>query len=69
MSHTPYERTEADESNYGKHSALTNLFLIVCSGESMGVIAMYERAALKQGATLDETELTIRTARLKGEKP
>lgn len=54
---------EADEACYGKQSALTNLALIVQQGETMGVIDMYERAAWRNGASVAETEFTIRTAR------
>lgn len=55
--------TEAHETSFGKQSALTHLRYQVLQGESMGVIAMYERAALDAGATLSETEFTITTAR------
>lgn len=58
-----HDITEADEQCYGKCSALTNLASIVRQGESMGVIGMYEEAALKNGATWREIELTEACAR------
>jgi hypothetical protein len=55
--------TEAEETAYGKESALTHLFSIVSAGESFGVVSMYEVAALNAGATMEETERTIRAAK------
>jgi hypothetical protein len=56
--------TEADEAARGEKSrALANLAWQVRYDETMGVIAMYERAALKLGATLEETKGIMRANR------
>jgi hypothetical protein len=59
--------TEADEAAGGsKTRALARLGEQVRAGETMGVIAMYERAALNLGASLTETEDVMRQARANG---
>jgi hypothetical protein len=60
------EITEADEAATDKETALRNLFSQVVHDETMGVIAMYERAAWNAGATPGETDEIIQKARHKG---
>jgi hypothetical protein len=60
--------TEADEAaNNSKELALLNLTEQVAKGETMGVISMYEVAALELGATLAETEAAIANGRERDE--
>ena len=56
--------TEADEAATSKAQALANLREQVIKGETMGVIDMYERAALTAGATYDEVEAVVFQASL-----
>jgi hypothetical protein len=48
--------TEANESNPSKQVALMNLMGQVMGKETMGVIQMYEDAAISAGATVREVE-------------
>lgn len=57
------EITEADEAATSKGVALYNLRAQILHGETEGVIAMYERAAWRAGASVAETEQTIRDTR------
>ena len=64
MIQTFYDFTEADEAAQGnKDRALANLAYQVAQDETMGVIGMYEQAALNAGAMPTETNATIRNAR------
>jgi hypothetical protein len=56
------EISEADEVAFTKKTALENLQDQVIKNESEGIVAMYERAAWRAGATVRETETTIREA-------
>jgi len=58
--------SEADEAATSKHVALENLREQVRKGETIGVVAMYERAAWAAGATVAETEEVLITARIGG---
>lgn len=51
--------TEADEAASDKNQALDNLRSQVNKGETMGIVAMYERSAWHAGATVAETEAII----------
>jgi hypothetical protein len=55
--------TEADEASSTRDEALERLRQIVLSGETMGVIGMYERAALNLGASVRETEAVLERTR------
>ena len=56
--------TEADEACHGsRERALSNLAYQVEQGETMGIIGMYEQAAWRAGASVRDTESTIRSAR------
>lgn len=55
--------TEADEAASDKETALRNLEAQVTQNETPAIIDMYERAAWKAGATVDETEAVIRRSR------
>lgn len=63
------EITEADEPllklppELRKQKALTNLRYVVRTHQGQGVTDMYELAALNVGASLDETEAVIKSAR------
>lgn len=51
--------TEADEGATSKGRALMALEAQVLKDETMGIIQMYEDAALAAGATVAETEVII----------
>lgn len=55
--------SEADEAATDKATALANLREQVAKGESMGVVAMYERAAWHAGASVVETEAAMKAGR------
>ena len=55
--------TEADEASATTTGALARLGAIVRAGETFGVIAMYEEAALRLGATWTEIDAVTRQAR------
>lgn len=59
-----FEIEEADEGAANKGQALANLAEQVRQCETQGVIAMYERAAWRAGATVGETERVIRTGKV-----
>jgi hypothetical protein len=56
--------TEADEAAKNKVKALYNLQDQVIKEETMGVISMYEQAAIDAGASVHEVSQTMRIARL-----
>ena len=60
--------SEADEAATSKRVALDNLREQVRKGETLGVVAMYERAAWAAGATVAETERVLITARIGGKR-
>ena len=56
--------TETDEASHGsRERALSNLAYQVEQGETMGIIGMYEEAAWRAGASIHDTDSTIRSAR------
>lgn len=55
--------TEADESATSKQRAIENLKSQVYKGESVGVIDMYEQAALNSGASVQEIEQAMKEAK------
>jgi hypothetical protein len=57
--------SEADECASDVETALANLRRGVQSRETMGVLAMYERAALRAGATALETDAILAEERLR----
>lgn len=57
-------RTEADEGATTKARALYNLAAQTAKGETMGVVQMYENAAVMRGASFDETERFATIGRL-----
>lgn len=58
-----FDITEADEAADSKERALENLRDQVAKRETVGVIAMYERAAWGAGASVQETEAILRVSR------
>jgi len=60
-----YDVSEADEAASDKETALRNLRSQVERGETPAIIDMYERAAWQCGATVAETEATIKKGRVK----
>lgn len=54
-----FDVTEADEGATSKGRALMALEAQVLKDETMGIIQMYEDAALAAGATVAETEVII----------
>ncbi len=56
--------TEANESATNKVQALQNLQTQIIKDETVGVISMYEQAAIDAGASVHEVLQTIRIARL-----
>lgn len=55
--------TEADEGATSVERALSNLRDQVDRRETVGILAMYERAAWAAGATVRETEAILRSPR------
>jgi hypothetical protein len=56
--------TEADEACHGdRERAIRNLAYQVEQDETMGIIGLYEEAARRAGANVQEIESTIRSAR------
>lgn len=58
-----FDVSEADEAATSKVRALANLRAQVERSETQGVIAMYERAAWRAGATVAETDVVLTEAR------
>lgn len=58
--------TEADEAANNKVVALSNLQEQIIKGETMGVISMYEQAAIDAGASEGELEQASKIAYLIG---
>lgn len=58
-----FDVTEADEAATSIHRALSNLYDQVIRRETPAIVDMYERAAWNAGATVAQTEATIREAR------
>lgn len=58
-----FDVTEADEGATSKGRALMALEAQVLKDETMGIIQMYEDAALAAGATVAETEKVMTEAR------
>ncbi len=56
--------TEANEAASNKIQALQNLQTQIIKDETMGVISMYEQAAIDAGASTQEVSQTMRIARL-----
>lgn len=59
-----FDNTEADETAKNKVNALYNLQDQIIKNESMGVISMYEQAAIDAGASVQEVSQAIQIARL-----
>jgi hypothetical protein len=57
-----HEITEADESATSKTRALANLHEQVLNGETMGIVSMYELAAMSAGANFYEVWATVALA-------
>lgn len=56
--------SEADEAAKGSaDQALVNLYYQVKAGETMGIIGMYELAALRAGASVRDVNRTMERAR------
>jgi hypothetical protein len=56
--------TEADQAARGsRERALRNLTYQVETGETMGIIGMYAEAAWRAGASIQDINSTIRSAR------
>jgi hypothetical protein len=60
--------SEADESASSKELALQNLKEQLLRGETQGVIGMYQDAAMKAGATMEEINNVLRTCKTSNRK-